>query len=100
MGCANSSDEFLQTEESMDYPHLGLSTLGKDELFKNYTYTKLSGKGSMGTVMFASSKHDPSVTVAIKVIDKKGLDGYGISCVKNEVENLQKTDHPYVCKFI
>lgn len=54
------------------------------------------GQGAYGTVYKATSKSDPNHHVAIKIIDKSKLDRHSREALKDEVEILQKLDHPRI----
>lgn len=47
---------------------------GSDSLKKNYTIGKKIGEGNFGRIYEAYNTADPSVHVAIKVLDKKKMD--------------------------
>ncbi len=56
------------------------------------------GSGAFGKVFLAQSVHDPSLFVAIKVLDKDKLK-YDIDLVCSEVNVLNKLDHPCIVKY-
>ena len=60
---------------------------------------KCLGEGSYGKVFLANRKSNPDEKVAIKVINKRGLDLFLIRCMMNEVRLLHKVDHPNIVKY-
>ena len=56
------------------------------------------GTGLYGRVFKTTSKHDQSVQVVIKVIDKDKL-GDNIECIVEEVAILNQLDHPNIVKY-
>ena len=66
MGCVNSSNTGNKAEKRAP-----VITLGVNELKKCYKInTKFIGSGAFGKVFIATNKADPTVQVAIKVINK------------------------------
>jgi calcium-dependent protein kinase len=60
---------------------------------------KCLGEGSFGKVFLANRKSNSEDKVAIKVINKRGLDLFLIKCIMNEVKILHKVDHPNIVKY-
>ena len=61
--------------------------------------TNLLGSGSFGKVFKATNKKDASIAIAIKVIAKYNLDVDDLQSIKNEVQIMQKLDHPNIVKY-
>ena len=61
--------------------------------------TKVLGSGSFGKVFMANNKKDPSIKIAIKVINKKGLSDEDLTNLMNEVQLMQTVDHPNIVKY-
>ena len=59
----------------------------------------IHGSGTFGKIFFATNKDDPSIRVAIKVIDKKKLDEVELEILNNEVRMMQNIDHPNIVKY-
>ena len=57
------------------------------------------GSGTYGKVFKAVDKHDKSISIAIKVINKKGLNQKALGEMKKEVAVLQTVDHPNIVKY-
>ena len=71
------------------------------ELKQNYLIdakTEVIGAGLYGRVFKTTSKHDQSLQVVIKVIDKNKL-GDNIECIVEEVAILNQLDHPNIVKY-
>jgi len=47
----------------------------------------------------ANNKKDPSIKIAIKVINKKGLSDEDLTNLMNEVQLMQTVDHPNIVKY-
>ena len=47
----------------------------------------------------ANNKKDPSIKIAIKVINKKGLSDEDLNNLMNEVQLMQTVDHPNIVKY-
>jgi calcium-dependent protein kinase len=60
---------------------------------------KTIGSGTYGKIFFATNKDDPSIKVAIKVIDKKKLDDQELEILNNEVKMMQSIDQPNIVKY-
>jgi serine/threonine protein kinase len=58
---------------------------GGRSLKQTYKIGKQIGQGNYGKVYSATLKHDSSCKVAIKVLDKKGMDSADLASLKNEV---------------
>ena len=58
---------------------------GGSSLKQTYKIGKQIGQGNYGKVYAATLKHDSSCKVAIKVLDKKGMDSADLASLKNEV---------------
>jgi calcium-dependent protein kinase len=57
------------------------------------------GEGSFGKVFKASNKSDPTVKVAVKVINKHGMDADDLLSISREVAIMQQVDHPNIVKY-
>jgi calcium-dependent protein kinase len=68
------------------------------QLYKITESTKVLGAGAFGKVFLSESIYDPTFKVAIKVINKKKI-GEHINTIKEEVEILQRLDHPNIVKY-
>lgn len=55
------------------------------------------GQGSFGKVFLATSIHDPSFKVAIKVIFKAKIPD--LKVIRAEIKVLQTLDHPNIVKY-
>ena len=71
------------------------------ELKQNYVInnkTKVLGVGAFGRVFMTTNAHDQNFKVAIKVLDKHKL-AENIECIMEEVDILNKLDHPNIVKY-
>jgi calcium/calmodulin-dependent protein kinase I len=59
--------------------------------------TPILGKGSFGKVFKTYNKKDPSIKVAIKVLDKKAI---ASDLITEEVAILAKLDHPNIVNHL
>ena len=62
------------------------------------SHTKQIGNGAFGRVFETSNKHDKNLKVAIKVMDKVKLQN-NIQYIIEEIECLQKLDHPNIVRY-
>ena len=60
---------------------------------------KLLGEGSYGKVFKACNKKDKTIEIAIKAIAKAKLDEDDLAALENEVQIMQKLDHPSIVKY-
>ena len=60
--------------------------------------TKVLGAGAFGKVFMTTNKHDSNFKVAIKVLDKNKL-GFNLDLIMDEVNTLNKLDHPNIVKY-
>ena len=60
---------------------------------------KLLGEGSYGKVFKATNKKDATIAIAIKAIAKANLDAEDLEALENEVQIMQKLDHPNIVKY-
>ena len=60
---------------------------------------KCLGKGSFGKVFLGTNKHDKDMQVAIKVINKSGMQKSEIEDLQNEVAMMLTVDHPHIVKY-
>ena len=82
-------------------PGQGSKQQGIHELKQNYiisSNTKQIGNGAFGRVFQTSNKHDENLKVAIKVMDKVKLQK-DIKYITEEIECLQKLDHPNIVRY-
>ncbi len=56
------------------------------------------GEGAFGTVFHSQNIKNPDFHVAIKALNKADL-GEEIELIKDEIDVLNKIDHPYICKY-
>ena len=76
------------------------SRLRAKELKKQYNIElKPLGEGSFGKVFKASNKSDSSMKVAVKVINKHGLDEDDLLSISREVAIMEQVDHPNIVKY-
>ena len=61
--------------------------------------SKMLGQGAYGKVYKATAVDDPSRVVAVKIINKKGLDSFMMESLENEIHLLNKVDHPHIAKY-
>mmetsp|Transcript_37741 Transcript_37741/g.27445 ORF Transcript_37741/g.27445 Transcript_37741/m.27445 type:complete len:141 (+) Transcript_37741:46-468(+) len=79
----------------------GRAEQGVRELKANYKIdktTKILGSGAFGRVFATNNIHDVTFEVAIKVMDKHKLND-NINCIMQEVEILNKLDHPNIVRY-
>lgn len=60
----------------------------------------LFGSGHFGKVYKATNKADPSILVAIKVIDKRNLKPGDLNMIMTEIGILQELDHPNIVSYM
>ena len=60
--------------------------------------TKVIGNGAFGKVFKSFNRHDPTIKVAIKVLDKNKLHGQ-MDMIMNEIEILNTLDHPNIVNY-
>lgn len=76
------------------------SKLKASDLKKQYNIElKPLGEGSFGKVFRAFNRSDPSSFIAIKVINKHGLDADDLISISREVSIMQQVDHPGIVKY-
>lgn len=76
------------------------SKMKASDLKKQYNIDlKPLGEGSFGKVFKASNKRDPTYKVAIKVINKHGMDKDDLLSISREVSIMQQVDHPNIVKY-
>lgn len=61
---------------------------------------RIFGSGHFGKVYKATNKADPSITVAIKVIDKRNLKSDDLQMIMTEIGILQELDHPNIVSYM
>ena len=61
---------------------------------------KLLGAGHFGKVYKGTNKADPSIAVAIKVIDKRNLKNEDLAMIMTEIGILQELDHPNIVRYM
>ena len=105
MGCFNATTKKeVKSIEPMKLSissHEGRKQQGVSELKQNYVInnkTKVLGVGAFGRVFMTTNAHDHNFKVAIKVLDKHKL-AENIECIMEEVEILNKLDHPNIVKY-
>ena len=105
MGCFNSTSKkeikSIETTKLSISSHEGRKQQGVTELKQNYVInnkTKVLGVGAFGRVFMTTNAHDQNFKVAIKVLDKHKL-AENIECIMEEVEILNKLDHPNIVKY-
>ena len=57
------------------------------------------GEGSYGKVFKAHNKSDTSNVVAIKVINKHGMDKEDLLSINREVSIMRQVDHPNIVRY-
>ena len=70
----------------------------KDHLLNQYYIGEMIGKGEFGEVYKATHRLDGS-QIAIKTIKKHGMSKFEIAKAVNEIDTLQKLDHPNISKY-
>lgn len=60
---------------------------------------KCLGEGSYGKVYRATSLMDPKRVVAVKIINKRGMDFFTIRSLEQEIYLLNKVDHPHISRY-
>ena len=76
------------------------SKLKATDLKKQYQIDyKPLGEGSLGKVFQAHNRSDPTHLVAIKVINKLGMDKEDLLSISREVSIMQQVDHPNIVKY-
>ena len=72
-----------------------------DDLNAQYNIDKKKtlGSGAYGKIFKASQKKDPTVEIALKIIDKKGMSKADLEGFELEVQIMQKVDHPNIVKY-
>ena len=69
-----------------------------NKLYKiNLTY---KSKGTMGKIYEATSRKNPDYKIAIKIIEKRGMNQDELTNLIREVENLRQVDHMNIVKYI
>ena len=106
MGCLNATEK--STVKKLEpigklqiSSHEGRKQQGVTELKQNYVInnkTKVLGVGAFGRVFMTTNAWDQNFKVAIKVLDKHKL-AENIDCIMEEVEILNKLDHPNIVKY-
>ena len=65
-----------------------------------YILEKCLGKGSFGEVYLTKVKDDDKKVLATKKLERKKIEGTeALKYLKNEIQILQKLDHPNIVKF-
>jgi len=72
-----------------------------DDFNKQYKMDKKKslGSGAYGKIFKAHKIKDPSVEIALKIIDKKGMSKADLEGFDLEVAIMQKVDHPNIVKY-
>ena len=65
----------------------------------NIDQRKFLGRGQFGKVFVAKNIKDPSIKVAIKVINKKGMRTDELEDLVQEVKMLSQIDHPHIVNY-
>lgn len=74
---------------------------GVDALKAEYEIDQnMLGSGHFGKVYKGTNKADPTITVAIKVIDKRYLKADDLQMIMNEIGILQELDHPNIVRYM
>ncbi len=68
-------------------------------LIDNLILEKCIGRGSFGEVYLTSKKGDDSKKFATKKLDREQIGQEALKYLKNEIQILQKLDHPNIVKF-
>jgi serine/threonine protein kinase len=69
-------------------------------ILENYVLEKNLGKGAFGEVYLTKRKDNPNVRFATKKLDREQIEGSeAVKYLKNEIEIMQKLDHPNIVKF-
>lgn len=61
---------------------------------------RVLGAGHFGKVYKGTNRADPSITVAIKVIDKRNLKSEDLQMIMTEIGILQELDHPNIVRYL
>jgi len=61
---------------------------------------RVLGAGHFGKVYKGTNRADPSITVAIKVIDKRNLKSEDLQMIMTEIGILQELDHPNIVRYM
>ena len=95
MGCQGSKGQRKYTSAT-DVQIL----LGVDALKKTYKISQKLGEGSYGCVYAAENISDPSIKVAIKVLDKRQMKPSDLTQLKCEIKIMQTIDHPNIVNYL
>jgi serine/threonine protein kinase len=74
------------------------NVLHADEMHKHYEMKEVLGTGAFATVKRAVKKSDKS-EYAIKIIDKAKLNKEELAVIHDEVDIMQKVNHPHCVKM-
>jgi calcium-dependent protein kinase len=90
----------LSGNDSKKQPQFVMSKAKSKDMQKLYNIDKkLLGEGSFGKVFKATNKKDKTIAIAIKAIAKANLDQDDLDALENEVQIMQKLDHPNIVKY-
>lgn len=70
-----------------------------ESILDHYVFGKVVGIGQYGTVKEAFSIEDPSIHVAVKILDLEGL-AKTFKSICCEVSSLQQANHPNIIKLL
>lgn len=94
MGNCISSKSNQQTQKYVQ------SKATVDKLKAQYDINmKVLGSGSYGKVFLAQNKEDPSIKIAIKVMNKRDMTEDDLQSLRREVQIMQQVDHPSIVKY-
>ena len=100
--CASSRQEkttIIEKDKKLVWKSLSKARL-KDlnKLYKmNLTY---KSKGTFGKIYEAHSRKNPDYKIAIKIVEKRGMDEDELTNLAREVEVLRSVDHMNIVKYI
>ena len=102
MGCCINKGKGDKRITKITSVNVGKAQQGLPALKKNYEIdedeSKFLAVSEFGRVVKATRKLDASSQVAIKILNKKKL-GKEFDQIKDEVEILNKLDHPYIVNY-